>query len=90
MGRRLKAARLSQGMLQAELAARAGISRGTVTTLENAGQGSLASLVRVAQTLGLEGDLQLLFVLQARSIAQLERNAARNRQRASRKRQAAG
>lgn len=86
LGHRLKAARLAQGMLQAELAVRAGVSRGTVNTLENTGQSTLVSVVRVTQALGLVDDLQDVFKLRARSIAEMERNAQSERKRASRKR----
>ena len=55
LGKRLKAERLAQGMLQAELAVRAGVSRGTVKTFENTGQCTVSSLVRMVQALGLEG-----------------------------------
>ncbi len=85
LGKRLKAERLAQGMLQAELATRAGVSRGTVKTFENTGQCTVHSLVHMVQSLGLEGDLQNVFVAQVRSIAEMERNAAGGRQRASRK-----
>jgi transcriptional regulator with XRE-family HTH domain len=87
LGQRLKAARLAQGLLQSELALRAGVSRGTVVTLESSGQTTLASLVRVVQVLGLEEALQPLFVQATpRSIAELERRVSGPRQRASRKR----
>ena len=85
LGSRLKAERLAQGMLQADLAVRAGVSRGTVKTFENSGQCGVHALVRMVQSLGLEGELQELFVPQIRSIAEMERNAASRRQRASRK-----
>ncbi|MEY2875048.1 MAG: hypothetical protein RLZZ373_2419 [Pseudomonadota bacterium] len=87
LGQRLKVARLAQGLLQSELALRAGVSRGTVVTLESSGQTTLASLVRVVQVLGLEEALQPLFVqAPPRSIAELERRVSAPRQRASRKR----
>lgn len=90
LGARLKAARLAQGLLQAELAARAGLSRGTVTALEQTGQSTVTSLVRVVQALGLVDDLQDLFKLKTRSIAEMEQNARSERKRASRKRQPSG
>ncbi len=85
LGRRLKAARLAQGLLQADLAARAGVSRGTVVALENKGQSTLHSLIRVAQVLGLVEQFDGLFEFQIRSIADMARQAAPTRQRASRK-----
>jgi transcriptional regulator with XRE-family HTH domain len=90
LGTRLKAARLAQGLRQIELAARAGLSRGTVNTLENTGQSTLASLVRVTRALDLVDDLQDLFKLKARSIAEMERNEQSRRKRASRKREREG
>ncbi|MDZ7856106.1 helix-turn-helix domain-containing protein [Sphaerotilus sp.] len=86
LGHRLKGVRLTRGWTQAELARRAGVSRGTIVTLEGHGQTTLASLVRVVQVLGLENELQSLFVQPPpRSIAELERRAA-PRQRAPRQR----
>ena len=85
LGDRLKAERLAQGMLQADLAVRAGVSRGTVKTFENTGQCTVHSLVRMVRSLGLEGELQDIFVPRSRSIAEMERSAAGRRQRASRK-----
>ena len=87
LGQRLKAARLARGLLQSELALRAGVSRGTVVTLESTGQTTLASLVRVVHVLGLENQLQSLFMPEPpRSIAEMERRASAPRQRATRKR----
>lgn len=90
LGGRLKAARLAQGMQQVELAARAGISRGTVISLESSGQSTLASIVRVAQALNLVNELQDLFQLKARTISEMERNEQGKRKRASRKRSPEG
>ena len=85
LGLRLKAVRLSQSLTQADLAERAGISVGTVKSLERTGQSSVASLVRVVQALGLTDQLQSLFVLQVQSIAQMEQAQRAQRQRAPRK-----
>lgn len=90
LGSRLKAARLVQGMQQVELAARAGVSRGTVSTLESSGQSTLASIVRVAQALNLVDELQDLFKLQIRTIAEMERSEQGKRKRVSRKRRSEG
>ncbi|MBN8752880.1 MULTISPECIES: helix-turn-helix domain-containing protein [Variovorax] len=76
LGERLKAARLAKGIQQAELASRAGVSRNTLLALESHGQGSMATLVRVASALGLVDQLQPLFVVRVQSIAQLEARAA--------------
>lgn len=85
LGRRLKTARLAQGLQQGELASRAGVSRATVTALENHGRSTLNSLIRVVQALGLEQDLQPLFEFKVESIAQMEHAEADKRQRAPRK-----
>jgi transcriptional regulator with XRE-family HTH domain len=85
LGLRLKAVRLSQSLSQADLAKRAGVSVGTVKALENTGQSSVASLVRVVQALGLSDQLQSLFVLKVQSIAEMEQAQQAKRQRAPRK-----
>ncbi|MFW9595799.1 MAG: helix-turn-helix transcriptional regulator [Macromonas sp.] len=78
---RLKTARLTLGLQQAEVAARAGVSRGTVIALENTGHGTLQSLVRVALALGLADQLEPLFQLNLHSIAQMEQASTAPRQR---------
>ena len=89
LGQRLRSRRLAQLLTQAELAARAGVSTGTVRTLEATGAVSADSLVRVALTLGLAPLLQGLFEAPPpTSIAQLERAQAMPRQRAPRQRPA--
>jgi transcriptional regulator with XRE-family HTH domain len=85
LGQRLKAARLAQGLQQAELAARAGLSRGTVMALENQGQCSLQAFIHIVQALGLVQELNEVFLPQIRTIAEMERHAAPQRQRAPRK-----
>ena len=85
LARRLKAARLTQGLQQPDLAQRAGVSVGTVKALENKGQSTIASLIRVVQALGLIADLQQSFVVQIRSIAEMERAQQAVRQRAPRR-----
>lgn len=85
LGLRLKAVRLSQSLTQADLAERAGISVGTVKSLERTGQSSVVSLVRVVQALGLTDQLQSLFVLKVQSIAEMEQAQLAQRQRAPRK-----
>lgn len=84
LGRRLKAQRLARNLPQIELAARAGVSRGTVQNLEAKGQCSLESLVRIVRALGLVDDLATLFELKAaQSIADLARLEQSQRHRAS-------
>lgn len=73
LGARLRRQRLAQLMTQKELAARAGLSAGTIKTLEATGQSSLDSLIRVVTVLGLVDELAGLFELKVRSIAEMER-----------------
>jgi len=82
---RLKAQRLSQGVTQLELAARAGVAKGTLQNLETHGSGTLESLCKVAVALGLSADLQPLFLLKIQSIAQMQAAEQVQRQRAPRK-----
>jgi len=87
LGRRLKAIRLQQGLRQVDLAASAGVAPATLKALENQGNCTLASLIQVARALGLEGDLQALFLPQpVRSIAAMEEQAQPARKRAPTKR----
>lgn len=60
------------------------MSEGTIKTLENKGKSTVASLIRVAQALGLTQDLQQAFVLQVHSIAEMEQAQQASRQRAPR------
>ena len=85
LGLRLKAVRLSQSLTQADLAEQAGVSTGTVKSLERTGQSSVASLVRVVRALGLIDQLQALFALKVQSIAEMEQAQLAKRQRAPRK-----
>jgi len=61
LGERLRQARLRRRVSQVELAARVGVSRHTIASLE-AGDAkvSLAVLTRALGVLGLDGDLDLL------------------------------
>lgn len=87
LGHRLRAQRLAQGLAQRELAQMAGLSLGAVRKLEHNGQSSLDTLIRLAQALGLAGELETLFALKRQSIAQMEQAAtASQRQRAPRRR----
>lgn len=70
---RLKRQRLSQALTQADLAARAGISLGTVKNLEAARNTGLEAVIRVACVLGLAKELQDLFQLKIQTIEELER-----------------
>lgn len=58
LGQRLRLARLRRRLPQAEMAARVGVSRETISRLEQGDPGaSLAVLTRVLGVLGLEDDL---------------------------------
>ena len=85
LGLRLKALRLDQGLQQIELASRAGVSRFVVQQLESSGQCTLISLLRIVQTLGRESELQALFQIHVRSIAEMERAERAKRTRAPRR-----
>jgi len=87
LGSRLRIQRLSQGLPQSELAARAGLSPGAIRKLERDGSSSLETLVKVVHALGLITELDELFRLRALSIAQMEKNAqtAQRRRASSRK-----
>lgn len=84
LGARLRAQRLAQGLTQVTLADMAGVSVGTVKTLERCGISSFETVVRIVQALGLTDQLQALFELQRRSIAQMEKAAQSGRMRAPR------
>ncbi len=83
LGLRLKRQRLAQQVTQKDLAARAGVSSGTVKNLESKGQASLESLVRIVMALNLSDELGGLFQLQITSIADMARNEQAQRVRAS-------
>lgn len=85
LGQRLRAQRLLQGISQLDLAGRAGVSQGTVRNLEATGQASMGSFIRIVQSLGLLGELELLFVARVKTIADMEKAQATPRQRAPRK-----
>lgn len=85
LGARLKAQRLAQMLTQEELAARAGVSMGTVKNIENKGQSSIESVVRLGMALGLADHFQELFSLQVKSIAQMDQLEQSKRIRAPRR-----
>jgi hypothetical protein len=64
----------------------AGLSLGAVRKLESDGQCSLATLIRVSQSLGLIGELEAVFAQKPQSIAAMQRAAQiQLRQRAPRR-----
>lgn len=89
LGARLRAHRLAQELRQDELAAMAGVSLGTVKSLERTGATSTETLVRIVQALGLTEHLQSLFLLPRQSIAQMEKAQLAQRIRAPRRKPAA-
>ena len=84
LAQRLKSARLAQGLQQTALANRAGVSAGTIKTLEKTGQSTLLSVIRVAQALGMVDDLAGVFERKVQSIADMEQATQPPRQRAPR------
>ena len=87
LGKRLRIRRMGLNMTQAEVAALAGVSKGTVSNIEKHGQGTLESLVRVLQALGMTKELQPLFQSKPTSIEQLRHSEEiQTRTRVSRKR----
>jgi transcriptional regulator with XRE-family HTH domain len=84
-GNRLRAHRLAQNLQQAELAARAGISRKTLFELESSGHVSFEVFLRVVTALGLIDSMSGLFELKPKSIRDMEKASAK-RVRASRRR----
>jgi transcriptional regulator with XRE-family HTH domain len=87
LGQRLRVHRMGLNLTQQEVALLAGVSKGTISNIEKHGQGTLESLVRVIQAMGLTKELQPLFQSQPTSIEQLKHAAQiQSRQRVSRKR----
>ncbi|WP_277187210.1 helix-turn-helix domain-containing protein [Caballeronia sp. BR00000012568055] len=82
LGQRLREHRLARNLQQSELAGRAGISERALRNIERGGKGTFENIVRVAQALGLAGDLDSLFDLKPRSIKAMEA-ASIKRKRAS-------
>jgi transcriptional regulator with XRE-family HTH domain len=60
IGRRLEGVRLAANVSQAQLAAEAGVSRRTITRLENGGGVSLDTLIRVMRALDIADRLDAL------------------------------
>jgi DNA-binding XRE family transcriptional regulator len=85
LGLRLQRQRLALGLSQAELAERAGISASTIKLIEGHGRCTLENFIRSVMALGLVDQLQDLFVLQLRSIEQMERAEKAQRRRAPRR-----
>ncbi len=61
--KRLEATRLNQNLSQTSLAEEAGVSRRTISRMENGEGVSLNTFIRVARALGLSDELQALFAI---------------------------
>lgn len=79
IGRRLEAIRLQENISQAELAAEAGVSRRTITRLENGGGISVETLIRLMRALGVAHRLEAL--LPEPGIRPIDRVRLKGRQR---------
>jgi len=73
LSNRLRAQRLFKNMKQQELAERSGVSTGTIKNLETKAQVSFENFIQIVCTLGLAGELENLFNVEAQSIADLEK-----------------
>ncbi len=73
LGLRLKQQRILKQLKQSELAPMAGLSLGTIKSIENRGQASFEALIKVAIALDLQDDFRNLFELKIQSIEQLEK-----------------
>lgn len=83
LGQRLRTHRLRQGLRQVDVASAAGVGLATLKALESQGSSTLLTLVRVLRALGLETELQSLFLFrEPTSIQELEAREAAARQRA--------
>jgi transcriptional regulator with XRE-family HTH domain len=60
IGQRLESIRLAQNISQSDLAAEAGVSRRTITRLENGGGISVETLIRIMRALGIANRLEAL------------------------------
>jgi transcriptional regulator with XRE-family HTH domain len=79
LGRRLESARLAANISQAGLAAEAGVSRRTITRIENGEGVSVETLIRIMRALRLAGRLDGL--LPEPGIRPIERIRMKGRQR---------
>lgn len=83
--RRLKSHRMRQGISQPELAVRAGVALGTVSSFEKEGKATFDTLLRLVMALGLVHELQPLFARPPASIREMEEVAKPTRKRVARK-----
>jgi len=73
LSRRLCQVRLFQNMKQTDLATRTGLSLGTIKKFEAGLTISLHNFLRIVCALGLNSELEKLFLIQAQSISDLEK-----------------
>ena len=90
IGNRLQRERLNQNLSQAALAKLAGVSRKTITNLENGAGGTIGTLVAVLRGMGKIEALDSFLPDPGVSPMQLLKLEGKVRQRASRKRKQAG
>ena len=90
IGRRLESIRLAENISQAHLAEEAGVSRRTITRLENGGGISVETLIRVMRALGIANRLETLLPEPSLRPIDRIRLKGKQRQRARRKTNVAG
>ena len=81
LGARVRRQRVTQGLKQQELAARAAVSVDVVAALENGRSVTVESLARVLQALGFKDALANLLPAPVPSPIELQKLAGRERQR---------
>jgi transcriptional regulator with XRE-family HTH domain len=79
IGRRLESIRLAENISQSSLADEAGVSRRTITRLENGGGISVETLIRIMRALGIANRLEAL--LPDPSLRPVERVRFKGKQR---------
>lgn len=79
IGRRLEAVRLQENISQAALAAEAGVSRRTITRVENGAGASVETLIRLMRALGIANRLDAL--LPEPGISPIDRIRLKGRER---------
>lgn len=84
LGARIRRQRLTSGLRQRDLAARAGVSANILRNLEREGHATLDSFIRVVLALGMADQLAPLLDTRTTSLRAMEQ-ASRTRQRAPRK-----
>lgn len=85
MAQRLKMHRMKLGVSQQDLAQRAGVSLGTVSTFEKTGKATLDTFMRLIIALGLVTELEKLFTIPVLSISELEASLEPPRRRVRKK-----